>query len=313
MWQSIQEWLEGVWLGVLNLSAPVLLYVSALGIGACIALIVLIFKILESRIPPEDREYKETLPPALKAIWPMVRVISYYLCTNLPIPYLDRLEKRLQQSGVAYYVTAEEFFAIRVLSALFFPLLVILTALLLGNMSLIVFMASFFLGFFLPVIWLNENKVKREKEVMRALPMYLEFISMCVEAGLNLTGAMNQAVEKGPDGALKHEFQTVMRDIRSGSSRADALTKLSDRLDIKPVSAFVRAVIQAEKLGSSMSKVLKIQSEQRRNERFQRAEKLAMEAPVKLIFPLMAFIFPVTFMILAFPIVVKFMDQGFIK
>lgn len=313
MWKSIQEWFEGVWLAVLNLSAPVFLYVSALGIGISFALIVLIFKVLGSRIPPENREYKEVLPPALKIIWPLIRIVSYYICTNLPIPYLDKLEKRLQQSGVAYYVTAEEFFAIRILSALFFPFLVILTALMLGGMSYMVFLASFVLGFFLPVIWLNENKVKREKEVMRALPMYLEFISMCVEAGLNLTGAMNQAVEKGPEGALKREFQIVMRDIRSGSSRAEALTRLSERLDIKPVNAFVRAVIQAEKLGSSMSKVLKIQSEQRRNERFQRAEKLAMEAPVKLIFPLMAFIFPVTFMILAFPIVVKFMDQGFIK
>jgi tight adherence protein C len=313
MWESLQEWASDVWLGILNLSAPVLLYVSALGVGASIALIVMIFKILGSRIPPENREYKEELPPALKIIWPLIRIVSYYLCTNLPIPYLDRLEKRLQQSGVAYYVTAEEFFAIRILSALFFPLLVVLTALMLGSMSPLVFIASFFLGFFLPVIWLNENKVKREKEVMRALPMYLEFISMCVEAGLNLTGAMNQAVEKGPEGALKREFQIVMRDIRSGSSRAEALGRLSERLDIKAVNAFVRAVIQAEKLGSSMSKVLKIQSEQRRSERFQRAEKLAMEAPVKLIFPLMAFIFPVTFMILAFPIVVKFMDQGFIK
>ncbi len=172
-------------------------------------------------------------------------------------------------------------------------------------------MGSILLGFFLPVVWLSETKAKREKEVMRALPMYLEFISMCVEAGLNLTGAMNQAVEKGPSGALKHEFLTVMRDIRAGASRADALTRMAERLDIKAVSAFVRAVIQAEKLGSSMSKVLKVQSDQRRNERFQRAEKLAMEAPVKLIFPLMAFIFPVTFMILAFPIVMKFMHQGF--
>lgn len=98
-------------------------------------------------------------------------------------------------------------------SALFFPLLVILTSLMLGELSPLVFLASFVLGFFLPVIWLNENKAKREKEVMRALPMYLEFISMCVEAGLNLTGAMNQAVEKGPNGALKREFHTVMRDI----------------------------------------------------------------------------------------------------
>ncbi len=313
MWHSIQDWASNTWLLILNLSAPVLMYVSALGIGACVGLMVLIVKILGSRIPPENREYKDALPLSLRVIWPLLRIIAYYICTNLPIPYLDRLEKRLQQSGVAYYVNAEEFFAIRLFSALFFPLLVILTSLMLGELSPLVFLASFVLGFFLPVIWLNENKAKREKEVMRALPMYLEFISMCVEAGLNLTGAMNQAVEKGPNGALKREFHTVMRDIRAGSSRAEALERMSERLDIKAISAFVRAITQAEKLGSSMSKVLKVQSEQRRNERFQRAEKLAMEAPVKLVFPLMAFIFPVTFIILAFPIVVKFMDQGFIK
>lgn len=312
MWSSIQKEMAEFWLLLLNLSAPVLMYTSALGIGIAVALVVLVIKILGSRIPPENREYKEELPPALAFVWPLVRIIAYYICTNLPIAYLDRLEKRLQQTGVAYYVNAEEFFAIRIFSALFFPVLVLLAAVMLKKLSFMVFIGAVLLGFFLPVIWLSETKVKREKEVMRALPMYLEFISMCVEAGLNLTGAMNQAVEKGPNGALKHEFLTVMRDIRAGASRADALTRMAERLDIKAVSAFVRAVIQAEKLGSSMSKVLKVQSDQRRNERFQRAEKLAMEAPVKLIFPLMAFIFPVTFMILAFPIVVKFMDQGFL-
>jgi len=311
MWSSIQKELSELWLLILNLSAPVLMYGSALGIGISVALIIFIVKLLGSRIPPESREYKDDLPPALKFVWPLIRIIAYYLCTNLPIPYLDRLEKRLQQTGVAYYVNAEEFFAIRVFSALLFPILVLLAALMLKKLSLLFFVGSILLGFFLPVVWLSETKAKREKEVMRALPMYLEFISMCVEAGLNLTGAMNQAVEKGPSGALKHEFLTVMRDIRAGASRADALTRMAERLDIKAVSAFVRAVIQAEKLGSSMSKVLKVQSDQRRNERFQRAEKLAMEAPVKLIFPLMAFIFPVTFMILAFPIVMKFMNQGF--
>ena len=313
MWHNIVEWFSSVWLVVLNVSAPLLMYSSALGIGVCIALLVLIVKILGLRIPPENREYKDELPLSLKFIWPIIRIFAYFLCTNLPVPYLDRLEKRLQQSGVAYYVNAEEFFGIQIFSALIFPVLVIFSAFMLGDLNLWVLLGSFIVGFFLPVIWLNDNKAKREKEVMRALPMYLEFISMCVEAGLNLTGAMNQAVEKGPDGALKREFQTVMRDIRSGSSRAEGLTRLSERLDIKAVNAFVRAIIQAEKLGSSMSKVLKVQSEQRRNERFQRAEKAAMEAPVKLIFPLMAFIFPVTFMILFFPIVVKFADQGFIK
>lgn len=71
-------------------------------------------------------EYKDELPPALKLVWSLIRIIAYYLCTNLPIQYLDRLEKRLQQTGVAYYVNAEEFFAIRIFSALLFPVLVLL-------------------------------------------------------------------------------------------------------------------------------------------------------------------------------------------
>jgi len=117
-------------------------------------------------------------------------------------------------------------------------------------------------------------------------------------------------MEKAPKGALYSEFGIVMRDIRSGLSRADSLQRMSDRLDVKDVTTFVRAVIQAERLGSSMKKTLKVQSEQRRNERFQRAEKLAMEAPIKLVAPLIMFIFPVTFIVLGFPIVMKFLGEG---
>ncbi|MFL0797128.1 MAG: type II secretion system F family protein [Cellvibrionaceae bacterium] len=312
MWQSIKDFFLSVWIFLLDLSAPVFMYGSALGFGVSVAVVYFTFKLLEQLVPEEDREYKDPLPPLLKIIWPMVRVIAYHLCTNLPIDYLNRLEKRLQQTGVAYILTAEEFFALRVISAVLFPVLAVFCMIMLHKGNFFVFMGAILLGFFYPVIWLQENKKKREKEVIRALPMYLEFISMSVEAGLNLNSAINQAVDKGPKGALRHEFQTVTRDIRAGASRADALQRLADRLDIQEVNTFVRAVIQAEKLGSSMRKLLKVQSEQRRNERFMRAEKMAMEAPVKLIFPLMAFIFPVTFMILAFPIIVKFMDQGFL-
>ena len=171
MWHNIGEWFSSVWLVVLNLSAPLLMYSSALGIGVCIALLVLIIKILGLRIPPENREYKDELPLSLKFIWPIIRIFAYFLCTNLPVPYLDRLEKKLQQSGVAYYVNAEEFFGIRIFSALIFPILVVFSAFMLGDLNVWVLLGSFILGFFLPVIWLNDNKAKREKEVMRALPV----------------------------------------------------------------------------------------------------------------------------------------------
>ena len=111
-----------------------------------------------------------------------------------------------------------------------------------------------------------------------------------------------QAVDKGPEGPLNVEVQKVLRDIKAGSGRIVALRNMSNRLEIKEISSLVSSLAQAEKSGSSIGETLRIQSDQRRVERFQRAEKLAMQAPVKLVGPLVLFIFPTTFIILFFPI-----------
>jgi len=117
-------------------------------------------------------------------------------------------------------------------------------------------------------------------------------------------------MEKGPSGPLRHEFFLVVRDLRSGLSRSEALRRMDARLGMSEITSFVGTVIQAEKMGARLGSALRAQSEQRRTERFQRAEKLAMEAPVKLIGPLMMFIFPVTFIVLGFPIAMKFLNSG---
>src|SRR5690606_37284676 len=170
--------------------------------------------------------------------------------------------------------------------------------------------AALLLGFFYPVIWLNDVRVKRVIQVQKTLPTYLDYITMAVEAGLNMTGAINQAMEKGQHGPLKHEFYLVVRDLRSGVPRADALRRMEARMQMSEITSFVGTSIQAEKMGARLGTALKAQAEQRRNERFQRAEKQAMEAPVKLIFPLLVFIFPLTFLILGFPIAMKFLASG---
>jgi tight adherence protein C len=145
---------------------------------------------------------------------------------------------------------------------------------------------------------------------LKALPLYLDIVTLCVEAGLNLTSALTQAVQKGPSNPLKHELERVLRDVRTGRPRADAFRGLAERLQMPAVSSVVSALITAERQGSALGPILRAQSEQRRNERFQRAEKLAMEAPVKMLFPLIAFIFPCTFAVIGFPIAVKFMQEG---
>jgi tight adherence protein C len=132
---------------------------------------------------------------------------------------------------------------------------------------------------------------------------------MTIEAGLNFSGALAQAVSKGSEGALRNEFAQVLRDIRAGRPKSQALKDLAERNQVKELHLLVNAIVQAELSGSSLGGTLKIQAEQRRSERFQRAEKLALQAPVKLVFPLVAFIFPITFLLLGFPIVMKFLYE----
>lgn len=258
----------------------------------------------------EDREFMDPLPWKLKVIWPFVQGLANSVCLLLPYNYLEKVESQLVRTGVSYLMTAEQFVAMRILSALMFPTIAWLLLDMLGKHGPVWLVITPFVGFLFPTLWLNDARKRRELAVIRAMPVYLDFVTMCVEAGLNLQGAISQAMEKAPAGPLRNEFATVLRDLRSGMSRADALRRMAERLDITEVTSFISAVVQAERMGASLGGVLRLQAEQRREERFQRAEKAAMEAPIKLVFPLIAFIFPVTFIILAFPIAMKFLGQG---
>lgn len=288
----------------------IILYSSGFIVGVSVFLILTAAYIFHAVIPDESREYMDPLPFWLIPAWPLVRIFSYYIGSNLSVEYLARLQNKLQKTGVGYLLVAEEFVAVRIVSALFQMAIALILMDVLQKYHILWPLGGLVFGYFFPMIWLSDTRKRREKEIIRALPVYLDFITMSVEAGLNFTGALLQAMEKGPKGALYNEFSIVMRDIRSGLSRADALQRMSDRIGIKDVAIFIRAIITAERLGSSMKKTLQIQSEQRRNERFQRAEKIAMEAPIKLIAPLIMFIFPVTFIVLGFPIVMKFIGEG---
>jgi tight adherence protein C len=262
---------------------------------------------IKSAVPVDKREYMDPLPPLLRKIWPLVLMFAYWVGEMLPVDLLEKYNKKLKQSGLIYLMTPEQFVGLRIVSAVVWTLIVLALMLLLENFSWLYLVLGAILGFYLPSIKLNDKKKNREKAIVRALPIYLDYLTMAVQAGMNLSGAIQQAVDKGPDGPLRVEFSKVIRDIRAGMSRVDAIRSMAERLDIREINAFSTTVVQAEKTGASIGATLKIQADQRRVERFQRAEKLAMEAPVKLIFPLVAFIFPMTFMILAFPIAMKFL------
>ena len=287
-----------------------LLDAAMISTGLCVFFAILAVYYLKQMVQEEDRTYMDPLPMGLKIIWPFIQIISFFFCTLLPYEMMERVEKKLQHTGVSYLLTAEQFVALRIISTIggFLFGLILINAMENGQPVWVVF--TMILGFVLPDIWLSDTRKRREAAVIRAMPVYLDFITMAVEAGLNLQGALSQAMEKAPPSPLRNEFGIVLRDLRSGLPRAEALRRMADRLDVKEVTSFVSSMIQAEKMGSSMASVLRVQADQRRNERFQRAEKLAMEAPIKLVGPLIIFIFPVTFIVLGFPIAMKFMSEG---
>lgn len=259
----------------------------------------------------DDRAFMDPLSFKLKIIWPFIQVISAFFCSFLPYEIIEKTEDKLMRTGVGYLLTAEQFIALRIFMAILTPMIVWFCMLALNTYEPIWFVFAPILGFLLPNIWLSDTRKRREIEVVKTLPTYLDFITMCVEAGLNFQGALGQAMEKAPPGPMRNEFAIVLRDMRSGLARADALRRMAERLDITEITSFVSSIIQAEKMGASLASVLRVQAEQRRNERFQRAEKTAMQAPVKLVGPLIIFIFPVTFIVLGFPIAIKFLGADF--
>jgi tight adherence protein C len=265
---------------------------------------------LKEEVPEEDREYLDPLPKGLRLLWPLLRLVDYHICQRLPQRMLAGPAESLRLSGLLYLMSPTQFLALCLVGMVgFFAFTVIAFKIINFESGLALAGAALF-GFVYPRVWLKDSLKKRQKLMVKALPVYLDFLTMGVEAGLNMAGAIGQAVAKGPAGPLKNEFAFVIRDLRSGLTRAEALRRMDERVRIPQITSFISAVIQAERMGASLGPTFRSQADQRRTERFQLAEKLAMEAPVKLIFPLVAFIFPVTFLVLMFPIAVKFMQSG---
>lgn len=272
-----------------------------------------------AEIPPEDRRYKDPPPIGFRLLWWPIQWCSYTLAGIVSQAPASPLPTRLRRAGLEFSISAPQFVAARLLWGLATAGVAMGVLKLLGQGPDGDFGADRYWqagimgalcgwGYF--SIWLKDRIALRKRELQKTLPFVLDLITLCVEAGLNLQGAFNQAVEKGPHGILRDEIQRVLRDVRNGKARAEALRGMSERLQEASVSNFVTAMIQAERVGMNLGPALRAQADQRRSERFLRAEKLAMEAPVKLLFPLIAFIFPCTFIVLFFPIVVQFMSMG---
>ncbi len=164
--------------------------------------------------------------------------------------------------------------------------------------------------FFYPSLWLRHALYTRHTAIRRALPFMLDLLTLAVEAGMDFMTSLQRNVERRKVDALGEELIQVIREIQVGKTRREALRDLGRRVGLADLRAVVNALVQADELGVSIGSILRIQADQMRLRRFERAEKLANEAPVKMLFPLLLFIFPSVFLVLLGPIVYRIIQQG---
>ena len=167
-----------------------------------------------------------------------------------------------------------------------------------------------FIGFILPDIYLKTKITKRKRQIIRVMPETIDLLGLCIEAGLDFTNAVKWVIDKTPSTALVEELVFVLEEIKWGKPRIQALKDMSRRLDIPEVTSFVQTIIQAERMGTPVAEAFAILSEDSRMQRFHRGERIALQAPIKILFPLIFFIMPVIGIVIGGPILLQFMQGG---
>ena len=156
------------------------------------------------------------------------------------------------------------------------------------------------IGFLAPDFVVGSRARKRRDQIRAQLPDALDLLAVSVEAGMGFDGAISKLIDH-MDGALSEEFGLTLNEIRIGESRQDALKKLAARADTPEISGFTRAIIQADQLGISLGRILRVQATDTRQRRQAAAEEKAMKAPIKMLFPTVLFIFPAMFLVILGP------------
>jgi len=220
----------------------------------------------------------------------------------------------LELAGTAGFVDAPMFLASRFVLSWVFAVatMVVFTISILAapfSRALLYSLIAAALGFYFPQLWLSEGIKKRQLEIRKAMPDALDLLTICVEAGLGFDAAMSNVAEKW-DNELSLAFARAIREIQLGKVRRDALKSMSDRIELAEMTSFVAAIIQSEQLGVSMAKILRIQADQMRMKRRQYAEELAHQAPVKMLLPMIGFIFPSIFIVLMTPAALRIMGSN---
>jgi tight adherence protein C len=242
------------------------------------------------------------LKPTLRALHGAGRMLT-------PNRNVEQLQQQLMLAGLLDSMTIIDFLGMRILAgggvgALVFSFTILSKP---WPSAMLFAVAGFAIGLYLPNFWLKSQIGKRQKAITRALPDALDRMSICVDAGLGFEAAIQKVAIQGKN-ELAVELRRVMGEIRLGVARVDALHHLVDRTGVPDIASFVAVLVQADQLGLAIRDVLHTQSVQMRVRRRQRAEEEAQKAPIKMLIPLVLFIFPTVFAVILGPAIPRILS-----
>jgi tight adherence protein C len=252
-----------------------------------------------------EYQHQVSKPLSQRVILPLIKKLSEVGLRSSPIRSREALSDKLRAAGNPFGLGVGEFIAIRMLLIILLGFAGVMISGGKGTMNALkmgVLLAA--IGGLTPDIVLNSKVAGRKAEIQYCLPDALDLLTVSVEAGLGFDAALSKVVEKSK-GALSQEFARLLQEIRIGKPRREALRELSDKVQVDDFSSFAATLIQAEQLGVSIGKILRVQSETMRTRRRQRAQENAMKAPIKILFPMIFFIFPAIFIVLLGPAVLN--------
>lgn len=270
--------------------------------GIAVTCFLILFFDLASMIELEKHEDMvdtKKLPFFIRMFLPLASTLKRVSSSELFSDMRRKTAEMLEMSGFDQAVTTVDFLSVRIIMAIAG---IILTVLLFTAGQLLTGLLVLFLFVAYPSTWLKGVIRKRHLSILKALPNLLDLLTLSVEAGKDFLTALRDILEKRPIDPLGEEFIRALREIQLGSSRQKALKDMSNRVRQAELSSVVDAIVQADELGISIGQILKVQGDQLRTKRFARAETLANQAPVKILFPVVVFIFPSVFLVLLGPI-----------
>lgn len=225
--------------------------------------------------------------------------------------YRKRVDYLILTGGLSREINADEFIGLQILWGIAFPLLLgIMNFALALGLPWIAVLAASPVGIYFPILYANNQKRSRESSVRADLPFFADLLALSTEAGLDFISALQRIADKAEGSVLAEELSIVLKDIKLGASRADALRGLAKRVDCQEIISFVAVLVDADATGASISQVLKDQSVQIRLERFVRAEKAGAKASQTMLIPMILFILPAVFMVVFGPVIVQFISGG---